>query len=358
MQMPKPFHLKGLDGLRAIAAITVVISHIELIKKDNGIDNIFNQIENWGRLGVNLFFVLSGFLITTLLLREKKEQNRINLKNFYLRRILRIWPLYFIILISSAILFKYSPNWLTLLLCSTIFPNIAHALSLGWQYSPQIWSIGVEEQFYLFWPTLLKKSQTFVILCCLSFIFLYPILPHAMQFISNRLGASTEGLIIIEKILGVLNFNAMATGALFSILYFSKFKRFLHLINFSENVNKIMVALPFILWFSNVNFSFFQMPIYSILFGYMMVLIINGTFQGLFEWRLLRFLGKISYGIYMYHWIVLLLLIKVVLPLYKSNFWAGNTLFYSSVLILTIFIAFISYELIEKKILKLKERFN
>ena len=112
--MNDTFHLKGLNGLRAIASITVVIGHIELIKNNNKLDNYLSAIENWGSLGVNLFFVLSGFLITTLLLREKKAEQTINLKNFYIRRILRIWPLYFIILLLSAAIFNYTPSLQTL----------------------------------------------------------------------------------------------------------------------------------------------------------------------------------------------------------------------------------------------------
>tara|TARA_B110000285_G_scaffold59653_1_gene68478 strand:- start:343 stop:1425 length:1083 start_codon:yes stop_codon:yes gene_type:complete len=351
-------YFKGLDGLRAIASISVVLGHIELIKKENGIDNVFSQIGNLGSLGVNLFFVLSGFLITTLLLKEKQGQSKINLKNFYIRRILRIWPLYFIILLLSTTIFLYAPNWLTLILCGTIFPNIAHALSIGWTYSPQIWSIGVEEQFYLFWPTILKRSQQFILIICISFIVFYPFAPHFLQFIFNRLGASNEALIIIEKVFGVLSFNAMATGALFSILYFSKKQLFTKIISYSSNLNKTMVILPFLLWFSGVNFSYFQTPIYSLLFAYMMVVIVNGTFQRFFELKILKFLGKISYGIYMYHWMITLLLFEAISPLIKLNYGIGNILLYSTVLILTICISFLSYQKIEKPIQKLKRNYS
>ncbi|MFA7273180.1 MAG: acyltransferase [Crocinitomicaceae bacterium] len=356
--MKEHFHLKGLDGLRAVAAVAVVISHIELIKKGNKLSNYSSHIENWGNLGVVLFFVLSGFLITTLLLKEKKSENSINLKYFYLRRILRIWPLYFLILMLSAYIFNYSPSWLTLLLCSTIFPNFAHALASGWTVSPQIWSIGVEEQFYLFWPTILKQKHKTVILFCVLFIFIYPFFPHIIQFSLNKLGHSSNTLKLVEKIMEVLNFNAMATGALFSILYFQKNKFFNKLINLSKILNYAVVIFTLILWFSSFNFGFYQIPLFSFLFAIMIVLIINGTLTSYFEIKALRFLGKISYGIYMYHWIILLLLMKLLKPKFNQSILIPNILMYSSVIILTILAAFLSYELFEKKFLKLKSRLN
>lgn len=356
--MSKDFHLKGLNGLRAIAAISVVIGHIELIKQENDIVNWFFAIENWGSLGVILFFVLSGFLITTLLLREKIDKGTIKLKYFYLRRILRIWPLYFIILILSALIFGYSPSWMTLILCSSIFPNIAHALSIGWVFSPHIWSIGVEEQFYLFWPTILKRSTNMIIFICISFIIIYPFLPHAIQYLMVRAEFASEKLILVEKIFNVLNFNAMATGALFSILYFQKNKLIIKFITFSKVVNRILVFLPFVLWFTAFNFGFLQIPLFSIMFAWMIVLIISGNLTNLFEIGILRFIGKISYGIYMYHWIILLLVMKCLIPFFETSPIASNFTLYFAVILSTILIAYISFEYIEKRFLMYKSRYN
>src|SRR5665213_2193987 len=163
-------HLKGLNTYRAIGALTVIIGHIELFKLNNGLDNglklpFFKY--TGGHIGVILFFALSGFLITLLLLRERETYNTISLKKFYLRRIFRVWPLYYLIIFLSWFLTDYSPSQSTLLLCLTIFPNIANAFNIGWAASPHIWSIGVEEQFYLGWPHIIKhinKLLLFLIL--------------------------------------------------------------------------------------------------------------------------------------------------------------------------------------------------
>ena len=101
----------GLNELRAIAALAVIFHHIELYKFTSGISSLYDLndlfrffIQKLGRNGVLLFFVLSGFLITYLLIVEKKKTKEISIKKFYLRRVLRIWPLYFLILIIGFFL--------------------------------------------------------------------------------------------------------------------------------------------------------------------------------------------------------------------------------------------------------------
>ena len=104
-------YFKGLDTLRAIAALVVVIGHIELQKKEIGIPNLINhpyiRLAS-GHIGVVLFFVLSGFLITYLLAKEKEKAGKIAFKKFYIRRIFRIWPLYYLILLLSFLFFPHS----------------------------------------------------------------------------------------------------------------------------------------------------------------------------------------------------------------------------------------------------------
>ena len=151
-------YFKGLDTLRAVAALVVIWGHIELLKRRENLPNLLDQ-DGFGvpsgHIAVILFFVLSGFLITYLLINEKENTGSISFKKFYMRRVLRIWPLYYFIMLLSYFLINAEYSVKTLVLCLGIFPNVAHALTAGWPSSPQLWSIGAEEQFYLFWPMLI-----------------------------------------------------------------------------------------------------------------------------------------------------------------------------------------------------------
>jgi peptidoglycan/LPS O-acetylase OafA/YrhL len=354
-------HFKGLDTLRAIAALAVVFSHIELQKSYNGISNLISytslRIAD-GHIAVILFFVLSGFLITYLLVKEKEKTGRISLKKFYLRRIFRIWPLYYLIILLSFLLFNAVYDKTSVFLCLSIFPNIAQSLNLGWPTSPQIWSIGVEEQFYLIWPILVilipdKRKIWFLII----FFIGYSLLPHLLGFINNRTFESVDFGNIMTGFFYGSKFNSMSFGALLGYMYAKKHK----MINLLYNKFIIYpsIIISFGLWSIGYEFKYFSDEIYSILFGIVILnLATNVNLKLNFDTKISGFLGKISYGIYMYHWIILLLCMKYI-P--YSNF--ENKIVYHVVLYIagiggTIFISWISFISYEKFFLKLKERFE
>jgi len=137
----------GLDGLRAIAAVLVIFFHV------GGPQSKF--LSGW--IGVHTFFVLSGFLITTLMLREKDKTGRISLRDFYLRRIFRIVPLYYLgLLITVITAYKSGLRW------SLLKDHLTHYVGFMNEYdlaagTPYLhtWTIGIEQKFYLVWPLLL-----------------------------------------------------------------------------------------------------------------------------------------------------------------------------------------------------------
>lgn len=165
----KPIYFPGLNGLRAIAALAVVISHTTMALNDFNLDStIFGALEdgrpkgiNLASYGVSVFFVLSVFLITYLLLAEKKVQE-IDIKKFYLRRLLRIWPLYYLYFIIALLVLYYLGQELklnTLLLYIFFAANVPYIVDTKLLFLDHYWSLGVEEQFYLFWPWLVKKNK-------------------------------------------------------------------------------------------------------------------------------------------------------------------------------------------------------
>jgi len=109
-------YFKGIDSLRAIGALSVLLGHLELTKASFGVSNLMDlpfYKYTSGHLGVLLFFVISGFLITFLLLKEKQEFGKVDVLRFYYRRILRIWPIYFlalVLLFFVIVKFKYKNN--------------------------------------------------------------------------------------------------------------------------------------------------------------------------------------------------------------------------------------------------------
>jgi len=165
-------YFPGLNGLRFIAAFVVVLDHIEQIKTWFGLPPAA-FLADWGNAtgdyAVTLFFALSGFLITYLLLAEQRQTGTIHIRKFYLRRILRIWPLYYLLvligfaalppLIAGDYAGPRGPYTLTGLLIHLLFaPNLAPFLGVVVPGISHLWTIGVEEQFYLAWPPLLPCS--------------------------------------------------------------------------------------------------------------------------------------------------------------------------------------------------------
>lgn len=347
---------KGLDTLRFLAAIIVVLGHIEQLKNINNIPRIFEKIPlPSGHISVILFFVISGFLITFLLVKEKEKNGTISLKRFYQNRILRIWPLYYLILILSFLLINVNYNTLSIILCSTIFPNVAHALRIGWPSSPQIWSIGVEEQFYLIWPLVISfvPAKRIIMLLILFFIG-YSLLPHLIGFINIRTINNENLSIISNRFFYGTKFNCMAVGALLGYLYAKKHNSLQYLYN--TKIAYLCIILSFSLWFLGVNFKYFTFEIYSILFGISILnLTTNNNLKFNIDFKPFVFLGKISYGIYMYHWLIILLVFKLIPHKQGENLIYFNFVLYFTALTLTIFISWISHISFEKYFLSLKK---
>ncbi len=144
-------YFPGIDGLRAVSVLLVMCNHVAHPPSLTG------WIKGW--TGVHVFFVISGFLITTLLLREEERNGRVSLRNFYLRRVFRILPVYFAVL-SLYLLICHTPmgaaKW------AQLREGLPYYLSFLQEYRPDSvgtvfghsWSLGVEEKFYLVWPFL------------------------------------------------------------------------------------------------------------------------------------------------------------------------------------------------------------
>lgn len=304
-----------------------------------------------GKLGVVLFFVLSGFLITYLLLDEINLTTKINMKNFYIRRILRIFPLYYLILIFS---FFILPNFTffsfpdkpisfenfplkQLILYFTMFPNLAAANFSSIPFASQSWSIGTEEQFYLIWPIIFilfpKRKIQMIILTIIIYLIIKFFLKNNNTFLYN--------------FWMLFNIDCMAIGGVIAYIKFNNLPILKYLINTRTFILTLIFLLMLILF--GINFGFFHYEIYASLFSILILnLACNKNISNLLEFKILDYLGKISYGLYMYHVIAIFIIIKI------TN---NSLLIYLFSILSTIIIAHISYNYFEKPFLKMKKKF-
>jgi len=163
--------IKGLDGLRGISVLLVICSHAMIFERLGWKDPIFRKLVS-AENGVSIFFVLSGFLITLLLLREQRQTGSINLVNFYARRTLRIFPLY-LLAITLVLLLD------TLSLVSVRACTFRYAYTYLFNFVPKtcnfgpfshLWSLAVEEHFYILWPFVFLLGPRVAIALLASFI--------------------------------------------------------------------------------------------------------------------------------------------------------------------------------------------
>jgi len=165
---PRSFYIPALDGLRVLACL-MVFAHHGLPNSLNGrvspaVDGWWHALIDFGAYGVTIFFALSSFLITRLLIMEREATGDINIRDFYLRRVLRIWPVYFFVVFLGAVVgpaIEGVPLGPALLLRFLTFNgNYAQVAGAQPPYAIGIlWSVCVEEQFYLVWPHVVKHRR-------------------------------------------------------------------------------------------------------------------------------------------------------------------------------------------------------
>lgn len=369
------FH--GLNSLRAIGALTVFVGHIEVLRKDFGFRNHMDipfYTNTSGHLGVILFFVLSGFLITYLLLEEKKRFSNISLGKFYIRRILRIWPIYYLMLLLAFFVFpSLFPDypgrndlhfWPKLLLCIFFLPNLSLVMFGGMPGASHLWSIGVEEQFYFMWPAIIEKVKS-KLLFVLLFIFVsVSLMPHFIDWSFAHYFSSQQWIkaheVARDFFVG-FKINLMALGAVCALLCHQKKESILRLI-YHPVVEIIVFVGTFALWFSGFHLRIFNDEFYSALFALIIVNVATNPnpIMGL-KYKFLDFFGRISYGFYVYHWLIILAcftFIKKYITTDFENSFGFDVLAYSFPFVITTVVSYTSFHYLEQRILQYKNKFT
>lgn len=365
-------YFPGLNGLRFIGAFTVILGHIEFIKSLHGLPNLMDvgYYKNTnGHLGVLLFFVLSGFLITYLLLNELNEKNTIEIGKFYMRRILRIWPLYYLMIIISlfvAPLFYSSLDFHLPKYTNTeeiyyllFLPNIAKSLGHYINGAVHLWSIGVEEQFYLIWPILILLFRKYILWLLVMLFIGITLLPFFIDYLNLHTPLFQSKKELYELVISFVShfkINAMAFGGIVAyILYKNKnWLRFLK----NDAVEVCVFFGTLLLWGFGIVLTSLSDEVYALLFACIIYTIASKEKPIIsLENRFFNFLGKISYGLYVYHWLVIFFTV-LLLKRYDLNVYLENILLYTISISLTILLAYLSFVFFEKPLLKLKKNFN
>jgi peptidoglycan/LPS O-acetylase OafA/YrhL len=348
-------YLKGLNGIRALAALSVVASHVASSFGQFGLRRMYGL--DLASYGVTMFFTLSGFLITYLLLIEKKKFGTINIKQFYIRRILRIWPLYYLYLIIAIIvLLIYEKEVLTGQTAFYVFllANVPFIIARQIPVIGHYWSLGVEEQFYAFWPWVVKKvNRIFVWL--VWFVIIMGLLKLAFWFYYH----STGNPIPVAAV-HITRFHCMAIGAAGAVLFFGK-NRFFLKAAYSYVTQVIIWAIVVLVALNKFNVK----PIINdeLISGVSILLIVNvaGNPKSLIKLdnKYLDYLGKISFGIYVYHPLIIFLEEK-----WMASYIRGLDPFVQMGIIglvavtVTIIIAGLSYKYFESRFLQYKKKFT
>ena len=373
----KKIYFKGLTEIIAIAALFVIFHHLELYKSRDGFFSLYDTpfryfISHLGKNGVYIFFVLSGFLITYLLLSEKQLISKINIKKFYFRRILRIWPLYYLIVLISFTIVPFLANnfvafqnethyfdrilllqespYITLLLFLLFLPNLAIAIKPAVVGAAQSWSVGVEEQFYIIWPHIINQvTNKYILLLVFSIICVFPEIAKIIWLISPTFGQ------YLINIVNLLPIHFMAVGGIGAFFLFHYkittqkiFKnKFLFILNTFLLILFLMVG--------------FKIPLKDKIFGFIVIIEIIFIIQPCFKVNLrnkfLEKIGDISYGMYMYHPLMMYICFSFWNTIYPiENIIVYNISVYSSVIISTLIISKVSFKYFENKFISLKNR--
>ncbi len=376
-EMPKnKVYFPSLNGVRFVAAIGVIMHHLEQHKHIFGLKNVYtNSFVGgvFGKLGIIFFFVLSGFLITYLLMKEKESTGTISIRSFYIRRMLRIWPLYYLITLLGLFVLPHIPFlhipgmsehlheyfWLKVVLCIFFLPNIVDTIfrATPIPFTDQTWSVGVEEQFYFAWPWLVSYSKN-LIRTLIGVIVFYLIVRFSLEAL-NYYYPKNAFFDNANYFWEFFCIDDMAMGGIMAWLLYHKKEKVLAFF-FNKYVQIATYTLLAIITVKGLAIHHLTYELYAAPFAIVIVNIAaNKNTIISFENKILDYLGRITYGLYLYHYIAIVISIKVAFLLVPSNsLVSSNIIYYLITFGLSILLAILSYEFFEKRFLKAKIKYT
>lgn len=345
-------YLPQLDGLRGVAIVAVMLFHA-------GISNF-----GGGFIGVDIFFVLSGFLITTLLVHEYQMHGSVSLRNFYMRRVLRLLPALLILLLVFCLLSSLlldstdaRSNYVGALIVLFYLSNWARALSLHPPFAlDHAWSLSIEEQFYVLWPVILilmlttLKKPKHVLALTVSFAL-------ASWFL--RVYLTTAGSTVERIYYGSdTRADALMVGCALGVFYDTRFWKQLKVGRFSRYITILatVCGLCLLVFVCRANWrqgymyyaGFFAVEILTVIVLTEILTNTKGLICVALQTKFIVWVGSISYGLYLWHY--------PIFRLFRSHGYetwiiatAGSAI--------TFIVASISYYFLERPVLRLRRYF-
>ena len=368
----KKIYFAHLDGLRFYCFLGVFLFHSfqtdDASIADNSTFHLIKQdIFGNGFLGVNFFFVLSGFLITYLLIEERKIKGKINIPNFWLRRILRIWPLYFACVFLGFVLFPLAKKMAGGIPVESANPwyyigfiNNFDYIKKGMPDAPGLgvlWSIAIEEQFYLVWPLVLS---------------VLPVKKYWIPFVIIIAGSlvyrAYNDVPILHEMHTFSCIGDMAMGALGAWLILERQSFYQKIVNLPKG----LIILTYIIFFSIFLFrdellleNYYIRIFERIITAFVILIIImeqcfaDHSFYKMGNFKLVSGLGLITYSLYCIHFMVISAT-NGIMAKFGWNHQAWQIIFIhtSVALLITVIASKISYKYFESPFLKLKDKFS
>lgn len=367
MSSASKIYFKELDATRFFGFFHVFLAHCfftsnEIIENSTPFYFVGHYLKA-GFLGLDYFFVLSSFLLTYLALEERKATQEFNPFKFLMRRGLRLWPLYYFIVIvvfSSVYLFDvdHQISELPSILNYLFFIQNFWMAKNGQDFLfilVFLWSIAIEEQFYIFWAFVQRFLSNFIV--PISFVLI------VVSVVFRYFYYSSENYLLFHTVSALGNFGL---GAICADIAFNKRK----LLIFIQQIKKPIILLIYCLFILITVFYFklfiakLPVSIEKIVFGLFFCFIIleqsysANSFIKLGGNKIINYLGRLSLGLYVYHGLVLTVFVYFTANSSVSQSYFQVFLFQPiMILILTILISILSYELVEKKIYRLRKYF-
>lgn len=329
----------AFDGIRGVAVILVMLLHAHF------------QYGKGGAIGVDVFFVLSGFLITKNLLDDYSVNGFISIKNFWIKRFFRLFPPFFILLISVFILSLYiDDSTLKNAIFIEIRDSFLYLSNFSWLWSDynenrilgHTWSLSVEQQFYIVWPLFLCGTLRFI---HKKWFFVMLIIIFICLSIFKQSGYASE-------IFKSLYFESVFIGCIFSIAVWNNWLK-AYRYSFLSFVSFILICAIGLLGFDLVKFITLTDYVFLLVPFSVILILLNALYDNksllnyILSFKPLVYIGSISYGLYLWH-----------IPVFRSFKWFFDfppSISFVLKFVVTFVISSISYFLLEKKMQKISK---